>query len=180
MMQMNYANARRTFYTLAAAALFLSGCGGGGDSMESTNTSSEAPAEAEPRVDLCALLTNEDIEEALGASAGQAQPGDEELGQCAWTAADGSGVLVALTLEDALLGSFDEFVEAFGVEFGGENPPRDEYHPVDGVPGDWAMYVADEHMVRAFRGEHVLEVSAPAAEEVQVIDLAARAMGRLP
>lgn len=178
---MKHANARRTFYSFAAAALaatlVVSGCGGGGDSMESTST--EAPA-AEPRADLCALLTASDIEEALGAAAGSSAAGDEALGRCTWAAADGSGNAVVLTLENAVLGSFDEFVTAFGEEFGGENPPRDEYHPVEGVPGDWAMYVAEEHMVRAFRGEHVLEVSAPAAEEEQVVDLATRAMGRLP
>jgi hypothetical protein len=42
------------------------------------------------------------------------------------------------------------------------------------------MYVAEEHMVRAFRGDEVLEVSAAGAEEAQVVDLATRAMGRLP
>lgn len=139
--------------------------------MESTST--EAPA-AEPRADLCALLTATDIEEALGAAAGDPAAGDEALGQCAW------GNAVVLTLDKAVLGSFDEFVTDFGDEFGGEDPPRDEYHPVDGVPGDWAMYVAEEHTVRAFRGDHVLEVSAPGAEEEQVVDLATRAMGRLP
>jgi hypothetical protein len=148
--------------------------------VESTNTSSEASPEAAPRADLCVLLASTDIEQVLGASPGAPQAGDDDLGQCVWEAADGSGTLVELTLDEALLGSFDEFVTAFGEEFGGENPPRAEYHPVDGVPGDWAMYVAEEHMVRAFRGEHVLEVSSPAAEEAQVIDLATRAMGRLP
>ncbi len=170
------------FYALAAAALaaslLLSGCGGGGDSMESTDTSTDAAPET--RADLCALLAAADIEEALGAAAGDPQSGDEGLGQCAWAAADGSGTVVVLTLENAVLGSFDEFVTDFGEEFGGENPPPDEYHPVDGVPGDWAMYVAEEHMVRAFRGGHVLEISSASAEEAQVVDLATRAMGRLP
>ena len=168
---MKHSNARRLFYSFAFAAL-IAGCGGGGDSSGSTETSSE-PADA--RADLCALLTASDIEEATGTAAGDAQPGDESLGQCSW----GDSVVV-LTLERAVLDSFDDFVADFGEEFGGEDPPRDEYHPVDGVPGDWAMYVAEEHMVRAFRGDQVLEVSVPSAEEEQVVDLAARAMARLP
>ena len=58
--------------------------------------------------------------------------------------------------------------------------PREEFHPVDGVGGDWAMYVAEHDMVRAFRGGQVLEVSSVGAEEAQVVDLATRAMARLP
>ncbi len=164
------------FYSLAVAAL-VAGCGGGGDSSSSTDMSSE-PADA--RADLCALLTASDIEEALGKTAGDPQPGDEGLGQCSWASSEGGETVAVLTLERAVLGSFDEFVTDFGEEFGGEDPPRDEYHPVDGVPGDWAMYVAEEHMVRAFRGDQLLEVSSPSAEEAQVIDLATRAMDRLP
>lgn len=172
--------ARRTLYTLAAAALFLAGCGGGGGgSTENTETAGESAA-ADPRPDLCALLTAADIDEALGAQAGDPVSGAEALGHCSWPSADGGDAVAVLTLERATIRSFDDFVADFGEEFGGEDPPRDEYHPVDGVPGDWAMYVAEEHMVRAFRGDHVLEVSSPGADEAQVVDLATRAMGRLP
>jgi len=174
---MKHTNARRHFYSLAFAAL-IAGCGGGGDSSSGMDTSSE-PADA-PRADVCALLTASDIEEVTGAAVGDPQPGDEGLGQCSWASAESGDSVVVLTLERAVLDSFDEFVADFGDEFGGEDPPRDEYHPVDGVPGDWAMYVAEEHMVRAFRGAQELEVSAPSAEEAQVVDLAARAMARLP
>ena len=177
---MKHSNARTFFYSLAVAALVV-GCGGGGDSMESTEPSTEATEVAEPGADVCALLTAADIEEALGRTAGDPQPGaDEGLGHCSWASAEGGDPVVVLILEKAALGSFDEFVAAFGEEFGGEDPPRDEYHPVDGVPGDWAMYVAEDHMVRAFRGDQLLEVSSPSAEEAQVIDLATRAMDRLP
>ena len=86
--------------------------------------------------DLCSLLAASDIEESLGRLAGYPAPGDEGLGQCAW----GSEPAVLLTLETAWLSSFDDFVAAFGEEFGGEDP-REEFHPVDGVGGDWAMYV---------------------------------------
>jgi hypothetical protein len=181
---MNHANARRTYSVLTAVALaasfLISGCGGGGDSMESADTSAEAVPDAPPRADLCALLSATDIEEALGTAAGDPQPGDQGLGHCEWAAADGSGSAVVLELDNSVLSSFDAFVTDFGEEFGGENPPPDEYHPVDGVPGDWAMFVAEEHMVRAFRGDHVLKVSSPGADEAQVVDLATRAMGRLP
>lgn len=139
-----------------------------------------APEETGPEVNLCSLLTGDDIQEVLDDIPGDPEPGDEMLGQCTWRSATEPETLVVLTLEEAVLDSFDDFVTQYGVEFGGENPPRDEYHPVEGVPGDWAMYVAEDHMVQAFRGDYVLEVSAPGAEEQQVIDLAARAMERLP
>jgi len=168
--------ARRLFYSLIVTAL-IAGCGGGGDSSSGAGTSNEP---ADTRADLCALLTASDIEDATGALAGDPHPGDEGLGQCSWAAAESGELVVVLTLDRAVLDSFDEFVAAFGEEFGGEDPPRDEYHPVDGVSGDWAMYVAEEHMVRAFRGDRVLEVSSPSIEEEQVVDLAARAMARLP
>ena len=171
-------------YSLTAIAIvgLLSswGCGGGG---EESAGGAEPAASAPARADLCALLTSADIEAALGASAGESTSGDDGKGQCSWATADGSGTLVVLTLERADVGSFDEFVANFGEEFGGEDPPREEYHPVEGVAGDWAMYVADEHMVRAFRGDDVLEVSSPSVpsvEEAQVVDLAARAMANLP
>ena len=173
---MKHSNARRLFYSLAVAAL-VAGCGGGGDSSSGADTSPE-PADA--GADVCALLTASDIEEATGTTAGDPQPGGEGLGQCSWASAESGDPVAVLTLARAVLDSFDEFVADFGEEFGGEDPPRDEYHPVDGVPGDWAMYVAEEHMVRAFRGDQVLEVSSPSAEEEQVVDLAARAMARLP
>jgi len=173
---MKHSNARRLFYSLAVAAL-VAGCGGGGDSSSGTDAS---PEPADTRADVCGLLTATDIEEAMGMTAGDPQPGDEGLGHCSWASAESGDPVAVLTLERAVLDSFDEFVADFGEEFGGEDPPRDEYHPVDGVPGDWAMYVAEEHMVRAFRGDQVLEVSSPSAEEEQVVDLAARAMARLP
>lgn len=157
------------FSTGIALSCVLAACSGGDE-----GASSEAP-EAEPRADLCALLTESDIEEVLGAAPGAPSPGDEGLGECSW----GTGPSVVLSLEEASLSSFDDFVYEYGVEFGGENPPRDRFHPVDGI-GDWAMYVADDHMVRAFRGDEVLEVSSSGAEEEQVVDLAKRAMSRLP
>ena len=175
---MKHSNARLFFSSLTVAAL-IAGCGGGGDgdSMEATEPATEVAA----GVDVCALLTASDIEEALGTTAGDPQPGaDEGLGNCSWASAEGGDPVAVLVLEKAVIGSFDEFVADFGEEFGGEDPPRDEYHPVDGVPGDWAMYVAEEHLVRAFRGDRLLEVSAPSAEEAQVVDLATRAMARLP
>jgi len=155
----------------------IAGCGSG---SETDSAEPEAADSAPSRPDLCALLTASEIEEALGQAPGAAEPGDEDLGQCTWSSADGSGTSVSLTLDEASLDSFDQFVFDFGEEFGGENPPPEEYHPVDGVSGDWAMYVTEEHLVRAFRGDHELHVRAPGAEEAQVIDLAAKAMQRLP
>ncbi len=167
----------KPIYILVVVSIVSLGCSGGG---ESTGGAEPAAPSAPPRADMCALLTSADIEAALGTAAGEPASGDEGKGQCTWGAADGSGSLVVMTLERAGLDSFDEFVADFGEEFGGEDPPREEYHTVEGVPGDWAMYVAEDHMVRAFRGGDVLEVSSPSAEEAQVVDLAARAMANLP
>ena len=159
---------------LTTIAFFLAfatslGC----DSPEPSGADAPDP---EPHADLCSLLTASDIEESLGRLVGGPTPGDEGIGQCAW----GTDPSVLITLETASLQSFDDFVVAFGEEFGGEDPPRERFHSVDNVGGDWAMYVADRDMVRAFRGGQVLEVSSVGAKKAQVVDLATRAMSRLP
>ena len=123
------------------------------------------------------MLTAEDIEQALGRAPGASSEGDEALGQCSWAADGGEGSAVVLTLERAALSSFDDFVAAFGEEFGGEDPPRERFHPVEEL-GEWAMYLADDDMVRVFRGDIVLEVSSSGADEEQVVDLARRAVAR--
>lgn len=163
-------------FALVSALLIVVGCGGGDSS--GTDVSSEAPAEAPARVDVCSLLTSEDIEQVLGAAPGAPSPGDEGRGECIWPEAAGTAMMVGITLDDGTLDSFDEFVTDFGEEFGGENPPPDEYHAVEGVPGDWAMYVAEEHTVRAFSGGDEVRIEVPGAEEAQVVELASRAMGR--
>ena len=157
-----------------ALALAASGCGGAGE-----QAATEEAVEAAPAVDLCGLLTAAEVEQVLGTRPGEPEPGEEALGQCTWASPGGEGPLVVLTLDKAVLHSFDDFVAAYGEEFGGEDPPRDRFHPVEGL-GDWAMYRADDHMVRTFRGDRVLEVSAPSAEEAQVVELAKLAMSRLP
>ena len=159
---------------LTTIAFFLAfttslGCDG------SEPSGADAP-DPQPRADLCSLLTASDIEESLGRRVGDPTPGNEGLGQCAW----GPDASVLLTLETASLKSFDDFVVAFGEEFGGEDPPRERFHPVDDVGGDWAMYVADRDMVRTFLGRQVLEVSSVGAEEAHIVVLANRAMSRLP
>ena len=156
---------------------FAVGCGGGGAPGESSAASGE-PDVSTPAVDLCGFLTAADIEEVLGTSPGEPEGGTEGMGECTWAAADGSGSLVRLSLDEALLDSFDDFVMEFGEEFGGENPPEDRFHPVEGL-GDWAMYVADDSAIRVFRGDRELEVRSEAAEgdEETLKALAERAVG---
>lgn len=152
-------------------------CGGGGAPGESAASSGEAEPSA-PAVDVCGFLTPADIEEVLGTAPGEPEAGDEGMGECSWSAADGSGSLVRLTLDGAILHSFDDFVMDYGEEFGGENPPRELFHPVEGL-GDWAMYVADDSAIRVFRGDEVLEVRSEAAkgDEDLLTTLAERAVG---
>jgi hypothetical protein len=159
--------------TLAA----LVGCGGSGAPEESATPSAE-PETSAARVDVCGFLTSADIEEVLGTAPGEPQPGDEGLGECSWSAADGSGSLARLILDEATLTSFDDFVMEFGEEFGGENPPRERFHPVEGL-GDWAMYVADDSAIRVFRGDKMLEVRSEAAngDEDTLEALAGKAVG---
>lgn len=147
---------------MLVSLVFVAGCGGGGAPGESSAPSVEAEARA-PAVDVCAFLSAADIEDVLGTAPGEPEPGSDDLGECSWAAADGSGSLVHLSLDEALLDSFDDFVMEFGRDFGGENPPRDRFHPVEGL-GDWAMYVGDDSAIRVFRGDRELEVRSEAAK----------------
>lgn len=170
-------NPRHSIPTLLAACCvaFAALACGGGDSSTPPREETAAP----PSVDLCGLLTPTDIEDAIGTSVGEPTSGTEGKGQCTWPKADGSGAAVVLVLDDADFDSFDDFVTDFGVQFGGENPPRDRFHPVEGL-GDWAMYQGDDDMVRVFVDDEELDVTANGAEEAQIADLAGRAIARMP
>ncbi|HXV62599.1 MAG TPA: hypothetical protein VEK15_18005 [Vicinamibacteria bacterium] len=137
----------------------------------------ETPSEAPPpEVDVCSFLTAAEIEDVLGLAPGEPQRGSEGIASCTWAAPDGSGSLVQLVLRETTLGSYEDFVFEYGEEFGGENPPRDRFRPLEG-PGDWSMYVADDNAIRVFRGEEELRVISEAeeADEEILIDLAEKA-----
>jgi hypothetical protein len=82
-------------------------------------------------------------------------------------------------MSDSGFASFDGFVASYQAEFGGEEPPREYYRPIEGV-GDWAMYVADENALQAFKGGRMLQVGTNPPEEAQAIALAQKAIQRLP
>jgi hypothetical protein len=127
----------------------------------------------------CALLTVEEIQEVLGKTPGAPQT-PEGTQDCIWSSADDpSSTLVRLTTSDSGYASYDGFVSSYQAEFGGEQPPTDYYRPIEGV-GDWAMYVADENALQAFKGGHMLQVGTNPPDEQQAIALAQRAVPRLP
>ena len=162
--------------------MLLTNFGGFGctDTSSKDPEKTEATTESTSLINLCALLTPNDIKQTLRTSVNAGEANNEALGQCSWTATEDSKLVVLLTLEKAALQSFEDFVWNFGEEFGGENPPHEEFHPVDIASSDWSMYDAKQHMVRTFKNENVLEVSAPSMEEAAIVTLAKLAMGRLP
>ncbi len=139
----------------------------------------ESASEPPPASGTCALLTADEIEEVLGRAPGapQAPEGTED---CLWPAADDPSTnLVRLVLSDSGFPSFDSFVVSYQAEFGGEEPPRDYYRPIEGV-GDWAMYVADENALQVFKGVRMLQLATNPPNEAQAISLAQKAVPRLP
>ena len=126
----------------------------------------------------CSLLTADEIQEVLGNAPGAPQS-PEGTEDCLWPSADDpSSTLVRLTISDSGFASFDGFVASYQAEFGGEEPPREYYRPIEGV-GDWAMYVADENALQAFKGGRMLQVGTNPPDEAQAIALAQKAIPRL-
>jgi len=164
-------------------ALLLAGlisCGG----SEAPPGESDSPGTAAPEPQAaasgtCALLTAEEIQEVLGKATGAPQT-PEGTEDCIWSSADDpSSTLVRLTTSDSGFASYDGFVASYQAEFGGEQPPTEYYRPIEGV-GDWAMYVADENALQAFKGGRMLQVGTNPPDEQQAIALAKKAVPRLP
>jgi hypothetical protein len=154
----------------------------GGSEAPQSESAPAATGAAEPPVAVsgtCALLTAGEIQEVLGKAPGAAQsPAGTE--DCLWPSAeDPSSTLVRVTFSDSGFASFDGFVASYQAEFGGEEPPREYYRPIEGV-GDWAMYVADENALQAFKGGRMLQVGTNPPDEAQAIALAQKAISRLP
>ncbi len=166
------------------SAVLLSGltyCGGSEAPPSEPAATTGAPA-SEPQAaasGTCALLTAAEIQEVVGKAPAtpQAPVGTED---CLWPSAEEpSSTLVRVALTDSGFTSFDGFVASYQAEFGGEEPPREYYRPIEGV-GDWAMYVADENALQAFKGGRMLQVGTNPPDEAQAIALAKKAIPRLP
>jgi hypothetical protein len=160
--------------------LLVAGCGGSETSPppESGSESAAAPAAGSPS-GTCALLTAEDIQEVTGQAPGapSAPPGTDD---CQWPSASApSTTLVRLTVSDSGYDTYDTFVASYGAEFGGEQPPREYYRPIEGV-GDWAMYVADENAVQVFQRGKMVQVVTTPPDENQSVALARKVLPRLP
>ena len=173
---------QKNWFNILVLLMLLTNSGGVGcsDTSSTEPENIENTTENTSQINLCVLLTPNDIKQTLGASVNAGEANNEALGQCSWAATEDSKLVVLLTLEKAALQSFEDFVWNFGEEFGGENPPHEEFHPVDIASSDWSMYDAKQHMVRTFKNENVLEVSVPSMEEAAIVTLAKLAMGRLP
>lgn len=168
----------KTRYPNLAAACCLSvllGCSG--DVATDNDAGGETPSTtaATDVADLCDLLTAEEIETALGSGAGATTPGD---GSCEWAGADGSEPVVRLRFTDSKLMSYADFVADFNAEFGGEEPDREEYMPVEGI-GDWAMYVAEGHVLEVHVGENMFRVQTSAQSHEAAIEVAKIALPRI-
>jgi hypothetical protein len=113
----------------------------------------------------------------MGASPGAPQAGQTEL--CTWPSSSGSGPLVQVELTESGFSTFEAFVSSYQTEFGGEEPPRERFRPIDGL-GDWAMYVVDDGLLQIHRaGRMLVIVTTPAGEE-QAVALGQKAIARLP
>jgi hypothetical protein len=84
-----------------------------------------------------------------------------------------------VTYSESGFASYDGFVASYQAEFGGEEPPREYYRPIEGV-GDWAMYVADENALQAYKGGRMLQVGTNPPDEAQAVALAQKALARFP
>jgi hypothetical protein len=149
-------------------------------------TAQAPPAEAPPpesapvaTSSACSLLTAAEIQEVLGRAPGApiTPPGAED---CVYPdASDSTLTILRVSLADSGYSSYDSFVATYQAEFGGEEPPREYYRPVEGI-GDWAMYVADENALQVFRGGKMLQVSPNPPDEGKALGLAHKAIARLP
>lgn len=157
---------------VSVAVLFvvISGCSGSDAPPES------APkAEAAPASNRCNLLTAEEISAVMGASPGEPSAGSEG---CSWPSGGGGDPLVQVSVSRSTLKSYDDFVAEYGREFGGENPSKEYYQPVEGL-GDWGLYRTSGEVLEVHSGDQMLAVSVRPASREHAEALAAKALPRL-
>jgi hypothetical protein len=171
----------RFFYRAIFLAAFTAcvSCGGSEAPPAQTESAKPAAGTASAPTGTCALLTAGEIQEVLGKAAGAPQP-LEGTEVCTWPSAeDPSTTLLRLTFTDSGYPSYEGFVSSYQAEFGGEEPPKQYFRPIEGV-GDWAMYVADENALQVYKGGRMLQVGTVPPDEQQAIALAKKAVPRLP
>lgn len=157
--------------SVAALALAFTDCGGTG-----APPPEPAPkAVASPASNLCNLLTTEEITGVMGASPGEPSP---EPDGCSWASSEGADPLVRLSLSPSTLPSYDDFVAEYGREFGGENPSKEYYRPIEGL-GNWALYRTTGDVLEVHTGERMLSVTVRPASQELAVSLAEKAVSRL-
>jgi hypothetical protein len=159
------------FVSVLALVVVISSCGGSEAPPES------APkAEAPPAANLCNLLTSEEISDVMGTAPGE--PAADSDG-CAWPSSGGGEPLVEVSVSRSSLKSYDDFVAEYGREFGGENPSKEYYQPVEGL-GDWGLYRTSGDVLEVHSGDRMLAVIVRPASRENAEALAGKALPRLP
>jgi hypothetical protein len=159
------------------ALIGFAGCGGSQPEPAATTTEDAATAPASAS-EACGLLTAEEIGGVMGASPGAPQPGPSGTESCNWPSAAGSGPIVEVWLSPSGYSNFEAFVASYQSEFGGEEPSRDQYRPIDGL-GDWAMYVVDDGELQIHRAGRMLQVTTSPPSEERAVALGQKAVARL-
>jgi hypothetical protein len=158
------------------ALLGLTGCGGS-ETPERSAATESAPSPPAGGGEACGLLTTEEIAGVMGASPGAPQTGS--TGACTWPTSSGSGTLVQVELTESGFSTFEAFVASYQSEFGGEEPSRQHYRPVEGL-GDWAMFVVDDGQLQIHRAGRMLLITTSPAGEERAASLGRMALARLP
>jgi hypothetical protein len=157
---------------LTCAALTLAGCG---REAPEAAAGDGAPEQAAVVSDVCAWLSDDEIEGLLSARP-TASASSAGLPGCVWTGADRLPLLQA-TLAPNPASSADDYAARLAAELGEEWSP-DELKPVDGL-GDFALYTPEARMLQVFRGRRTLQimVSRP-ADEAEAMAVARALLGR--
>ncbi|UCF19967.1 MAG: hypothetical protein JSU87_00720 [Gemmatimonadota bacterium] len=153
------ANARSVLWIVAASTIASAACA---ESREPGEESAAAAAEA-PGMDVCGLVTAEQIEEALSQ-----QPGEPTAGTmgpsnltCVWPAADGSNPrLVHLLIGERTAATYEEYLANARQQMGDHF--RDHaLEKVEGI-GDFAVFASFDRagLLQVFAGNHLIQVSA--------------------
>jgi hypothetical protein len=162
-----------------ALLTFLADCGGGGAPEPEASSASDTPAASANPVDVCGLLTTADIEEVLEKTPGEPEDGSPGMSECSWPSLEGPSPLVHLAVTTSGLESFQAFVQSYQSEFGGEEPPREYFAPIEGL-GTWAMYRVDDELLEVHIGERLLELKINPPSQDKAVALARKAIPKLP
>jgi hypothetical protein len=84
-----------------------------------------------------------------------------------------------VTVSPSTLESYDDFVAEYGREFGGENPSKEYYQPVEGLAA-WALYRTSGDVLEVYTGDRMLGVTVRPVSKEHAVSLAEKAIARLP